>query len=60
MVASAFNLSIWEAGAETGGVLSSRPAWSIQAKFQNSQGYRETLSQKQINTQQQQQNKKQN
>jgi hypothetical protein len=42
VVAHTFNPSTWE--AEAGGFLSSRPAWSTE--FQDSQGYRETLSQK--------------
>jgi hypothetical protein len=39
MVVHAFNPSTWE--AEAGGFLSSRPAWSTNGEFQDSQGYTE-------------------
>jgi hypothetical protein len=42
VVAHAFHPSTWE--AEEGRFLSSRPAWELQSEFQDSQGYRETLS----------------
>jgi hypothetical protein len=38
-LADAFNPSTREAEAEAGGFLSSRPAWSTQSEFQDSQGY---------------------
>jgi hypothetical protein len=50
MVAHAFNPSTWE--AEAGGFLSSRPAWSTEFEFQDSQGYTEKPCLRKIKTKQ--------
>jgi hypothetical protein len=46
MVAHTFNISTWEAEAEAGGFLSSRPAWSTEWVPRQPGLHRETLSRK--------------